>query len=809
MSFRRFYMTAGVLMIPVVVLILLQTFIGISWKTVQCNLEGISLKGESLNVKGGIISSLSISLRQLDIEIKPHQEKPSGSPTLSSLPLKLNYFSKMKVQVGTLNMGLHSISQAQATLKFDRKYAFIDLTELAFKKYHNEELTLDIDSFAQKNCVQIDLLKKKVFFSFFDHTSLSIGSRPSALTLTAEGYGTSTDFLVNGILSLKDLPSAEQVSYQWSPKDIVLQGEGDNKLIGSLESEEVQFVGQWRLHYIPEWDSQLLINMQVSKLLYNSTHKILRAHYSFSHTEEDFIQGNLHYDCASQHLKAEFTEMVLPSIGNFKGKGSVYYQGEMIIGAFKGAIDDISVPRRNIAIDLMGERLEITHSDPISQYWDWRTIELYRDCKTSQWQSIVRGSVFDTDWTLHYEILNQEYDLFIGRDQGFPIYATGHLSWTAGNVCIERTIFTMNIPELKDYTWKLRYNTQSAQVEILGRDLQSDALKVSLGVRIQDTAKWALNPFDFFIECDQISATAKNSDSGVSIKAKTVQADQIWHMLQPLYQALYPTTQSTWFESPYAFFKDPVAIGLTADRFIFKGREFHKVSIDHNYDKDAIEHRWNIRYRDGSACLREYFDKNIWKHEATIILSSGEACDPSFKGGIWALSLYHDLDNDPSIVWHLRVEDLFIKNWQSDLFTGLNILSGSAFMLKQTRSLMEDGLVVDRVVGRGFIKKDTVDVEYLDVHAGAVSIQATGHYYRFIDDLKLDIVVRPKLSQAISSVATILSPWTAGLAWIGLRSFGKEVDTWNEQMYHLRGSSESWEIVPWDPEVLSLTLSED
>jgi hypothetical protein len=264
-----------------------------------------------------------------------------------------------------------------------------------------------------------------------------------------------------------------------------------------------------------------------------------------------------------------------------------------------------------------------------------------------------------------------------------------------------------------------------------------------------------------------------------------------------------------WSESPYAFCTYPLAISLQADRVIFLEKIFHKIQADHVYWPDIQEHRWNARYRDGSLCLREYFQNNTWKHEATMTLSNGDLLSRGLKGGQWIVSLYHDPDQHPGVAWHAKVEDLFVEDWSSDVFTSLNILTGYAFSQEQSRSLLEGGLVVEKMTGHGLYENHTVILQAMDMNAGPICVRAKGHYDPFVDRLDVDLIVRPKISRALSSVATILSPWSLGLAWVGVQSIGKDVDTWNEEMYHLRGSLNDWDIIPWEPEILSFDLSVD
>jgi len=807
MDLRRICVITGTFISPVVVWIVLQTFFGMTWLSVHGTIAGVDCHGTSLNIKGGLISSLSISLKELNVEGSTETKESYIHSMLYSAVSSWNPFSKIKIHVDALNFEGHRVSQAKATLTFDRQYDFINMTALSFQQYENADWDITIDRFSQSHCMQCDLQNHKLFFSFLDDTTIRMGPDRKDFKINAEGSVSADDFVCQGECSLQEGSLMESLSYEWSAGALALSGAEDNYGIGAWIGDEFECVGTWsfsdRTDFHPQWP----VTLQISRVLYHLKDKTMKVDYRLNHKNDDCIQGSLIYDAQLQTMQADLTDMQLLHLGHFKGTGLIAYNKGLIQGTLTGAMDDIAVPRRTVSIIFQDDRGMMTHPDVSDVYGDWNKIEWYRDEKTQAWHSLIEGAFGDLNWNIQYDFGTQRYQGRIGDLLDCPITAIGHLDWTDHFVKIDQMQFFKNAVSFMPYAWTLHYDLQSSQIDIEGLPLHSESA-IAIAIQPCKTGLEAVDSWHCAITSEPLTATIDKSAGALDILAKTIQIDTLWSWLYPIYQTVQGAHSGASSEETPVFFNYPIAMHLKAERVIWSDKIFHKVSLNHHYKAEAIEHRWNMSYREGSACIREYFDHNMWKHEATFLLSSGKTWDPSLKGGAWALSLYHDRDYHPHTVWHLCVADLFVENWQSDLYTSLNILSGSAFMPRQTRSLMEDGLVVEKIIGRGIIIQDVVHVESLEMHAGAVSIQGVGHYSPLVDNIQLDLIVRPKLSQAISSVATLFSPWSAGVAWIGFKSFGKEVDTWNEQMYHLRGSSEKWDIIPWEPEVLSLSLSE-
>ncbi len=191
--------------------------------------------------------------------------------------------------------------------------------------------------------------------------------------------------------------------------------------------------------------------------------------------------------------------------------------------------------------------------------------------------------------------------------------------------------------------------------------------------------------------------------------------------------------------------------------------------------------------------------------DGAFILNQIGAYTSLFDGGPLYLTFYHD--GEDCVQWHAHIQDLFLPKMTNEHFTGLNILTGQIFQEQQLRSLWYKGVCFDKVALSG----RRTDAYYSIVEgygqAGCLTIYPTGSYDRKTQKLDLLLAVRPQVSQALSSVLAILQPWTVGLTLPGVHSWGDRINEWNEELYFLRGTFQNLNLIPYEPEVVTLAKS--
>lgn len=296
-------------------------------------------------------------------------------------------------------------------------------------------------------------------------------------------------------------------------------------------------------------------------------------------------------------------------------------------------------------------------------------------------------------------------------------------------------------------------------------------------------------------------------DTMLSVTAEQLHAS----FLYDLYQALYHSgLDALWDEAQE--FALPEALSCQVKHFDVAGHDFGKVQLSYTSSDHQTQRRWTLIHPSLRAQLIEKAEQDkISEREAVVHIDNLSFLAPVVsqlaqvaKGQL--IINYHQHSAQPDQhFFYVAGNDIFLKNSACQQLNILNVLSGYAFSPAQFQALLTDGWLIDRITAQGFLGKGDLILQDAHVQSGATCFHAEGSYAYQNDLLAVDLLIQPKISQALPSMAFALGPLGAGIAFAGVQLFGSgQLDKMNEHKWQLQGSLQAPEIKPWEAQVIDL-----
>jgi hypothetical protein len=246
-------------------------------------------------------------------------------------------------------------------------------------------------------------------------------------------------------------------------------------------------------------------------------------------------------------------------------------------------------------------------------------------------------------------------------------------------------------------------------------------------------------------------------------------------------------------------------------------QDLGKIHLSYALSEQEHESRWTLQHHAIRAqMLEKQEDNHLFSREAVVYADNISQLSPvipelsGIQKGQVILNYYQNATSPDKHSLYLAANDVFLKQATCRQLKILNVLSGYAFSKEQFEALLSDGWFIDKMGIDALWQNDVLFIKKANVHSGAASFDAYGHYNRRDDLLAIDLKISPKISSALPSLGFIGGPLGSALAFAGVQIFGaQEFDRLNQQKWQLYGSIKAPQIRPWEAEVIDLTAGYD